>query len=280
MAIAATYVIRKSISTEVKPVTFSVWWYGFAGTYAWISTLVRGQIREAGHIRSSYGAVIALVLLNAAGGLLYFTEIDLTNPALVAFFGRLRTAYIVLLGILVLKERLNRQEWMGTGIVILGTLIIAYKGGVTLSVVFLLALLENLLMAASTMAAKFAVKQIPPLVLAAYRGTLVSMIILVYALATGQWQPISGGTLAVIAGGALVGPFIGYVLNYASLARIDAGKVAIVAATQPLFVTGYTALLFGDWPTLQQALGGALTIVGVILVFYARSKGSGRPTEE
>jgi drug/metabolite transporter (DMT)-like permease len=269
-AIAATFVFRKSVSTEVHPVTFSVWWYGLAGIYAWALTLIRGEIREAERICSGWKSTLGLCVFNAAGAILYFTEIDMTNPALVSFFGRLRTVYVVLLSALFLRERLNLQEGVGAGIAILGTLVIAYRGGAVLSAVFAIALIENLLMATSIVMAKLAVNHLPPFVLAGYRGLAISVMLLAYSLIRGQWEWIERRTLAIIAGGALIGPFLGHVMNYASLARVDATKSAIIAAVQPLFVTVYTALLFGDLPNLQQALGGALAIGGVVLVFVAR----------
>jgi drug/metabolite transporter (DMT)-like permease len=272
-AIAATFIVRKSVSTKVNPATFSVWWYGLAGVYAWIAVLIRGEAHKAEGIRGGWKPTLGLVLFNASGAILYFTEIDLTNPALVSFFGRLRTVYIVLMGVLFLRERLNGLEWAGAAVTVLGTLLIAYRGGPVLSLVFLLALVENLLMAASTIMAKFAVRHVPPFVLAGYRGVLISLVILAYALLTGQWEWVDGRTMAIMAAGALSGPFLGHVMNYASLARVDAGKAAIIAAMQPLFVTVYTALLFGDLPTLRQALGGGLTIAGVIVVFVAHDTG-------
>jgi drug/metabolite transporter (DMT)-like permease len=269
-AIAATFVIRKLISDQVNPVTFSVWWYGLAGCYAWFFALVQGKLPQAAGIRTGWRSTLGLGVFNAAGAVLYFTEIDMTNPALVAFFGRLRTIYIVLLGVLVLGERLNRKEGLGAVVVILGTLLIAYRGGSVLGTVFWIALIENLLMATSTIMAKYAVRHLAPLVLAGYRGLSISALLLLYALVWGQWEWVDGGTLAVMAGGAFIGPFLGHVLNYASLLRVDAGKAAIVTAVQPLFVTLYTIFLFGDWPTLQQMAGGALAIVGAVLVFRGR----------
>jgi drug/metabolite transporter (DMT)-like permease len=275
-AIAATFVVRKSISTKVNPVTFSVWWYGLAGVYAWAFTLIRGEMQAAKRVRAGWKPLLGLALFNSAAAILYFTEIDMTNPALVSFFGRLRTVYILLLSALFLRERLNLQEGMGAGIAVLGTLVIAHKGGAVLSAVFFIALIENLLMATSVIMAKLAVRHLPPFVLSGFRGLSISFLLLIYALLRGQWHWVDGRTLAILAGGAFVGPFLGYVLNYAALARVDAGKAAIVASVQPLFVTLYTVLLFGNWPTWQQALGGTIAIAGVILVFYAHHRSSRR----
>ncbi|MFN2130761.1 MAG: DMT family transporter [Anaerolineae bacterium] len=272
-AISATYVVRKIVSQEVNPATFSVWWYGLAGIYAWILAVVRGEAHEARSLRQSWRSVAVLVLANAAGAILYYTEIDLTHPALVSFFGRLRTIYIVLLGALFFAERLNGREWLGAVVAVAGTMLIAYRGGQVLSTVFLLALIENLLMAVATIMAKVAVRDIPPIVLTAYRGVLIPVAILPYALLTGQWEPVPVRTLAIIALGACSGPFLGHVMRYAALARVDAGKAAILYAIQPVFVTVYAGLLFGDVPTAQQLLGGALAIGGVILVFLARQRG-------
>lgn len=271
-AISATYLFRKVVSKEVNPVTFSVWWYGLAGVYAWILTFVRGEMHHARTWRRGWRALAGLVLANAAGAILYYTEIDLTHPAVVSFFGRLRTIYVVLLGALFFAERMNRREWLGAGVTIAGTMLIAYRGGPVLNTVLLLALMENLLMAVATIMAKVAVRHIPPVLLTAYRGVLIPAVLLPYALLTGQWQPVDGRTMAIIAVGACSGPFLGHVMRYAALARVDAGKAAIVYAIQPVFVTLYAGLLFGDMPTLQQLLGGALAMGGVVLVFLARQR--------
>ncbi len=268
--IATAFIIRKWVSHQINPATFGVWWYGFAGLYAWIFTLLGGQARQANHIRFNWKPLLGLIVFNAIAALLYFTEIDLTNPALVSFFGRLRTVYTVVLGIIVFQERFNRQEWIGAGVAVLGAVIIAYKGGATLNVVFLIALVENLMMAATTMMAKFAVQNMPPVVLAAYRGSGMSMLLLIYTLFVGQWQRLDGRLIALVAAGAFVSPFLGYVLRYNALARIGAGQVAVITASQPVFVTLYTAILLAQRPTIQQSLGGVLTIGGVVLILRAR----------
>ena len=65
-AIAATFIVRKSVSTEVNPATFSVWWYGLAGLYAWAFVLVRGETHLARGIRAGWKSVAGLALFNAA----------------------------------------------------------------------------------------------------------------------------------------------------------------------------------------------------------------------
>lgn len=270
-AIAATFVVRKSISNVVNPTTFSVWWYGLSGLYAWVWMLLRGRPVQLGRARHTWKPLLVLILSNAVAAILYFTEIDMTNPALVAFFGRLRTVYTILLGIALLGERLNRREWTGAAITVLGTLVIAYRGGAALNMVFALALIENLLMAVTTIAARLVVQHISPLVLTGVRGVSMALLLLAYALIAGQWQPVDGKTLLALGAGAFVGPFIGYVLRYSALARIDAGKVAVITSTEPVFVALYTALLFADLPTLQQALGGVLTIAGMLIILQARA---------
>jgi drug/metabolite transporter (DMT)-like permease len=279
-AIGATYVFRKSVSDAVNPATFSVWWYGLAGVYAWILTFARKETDKAFAIRVNWRWVLGLALSNAMGAILYYTEIDLTNPTLVSFFRRLRTIYVVLLGVIFFCERLNHQEWLGAMITIFGAALIAYRGGATLNLVFLLSLVENLLMAISLIMAKVAVRAMSPTVLVAYRGVTISLFVLIYALLTGQWQVVQGSTLTIIAIGALSGPFLGHIMSYASLARIDAGKSAIIGAVQPVFVTAYTVILFGDLPTLQQTLGGALTIIGVMLVIVAQNRQTPVPNTE
>ncbi len=135
--------------------------------------------------------------------------------------------------------------------------------------VLTMALVENLLMAIATITARAAVRHVPATVLVGYRGVLISLAILVYTLLSGQWQPVDWRTWTMIATGALSGPFLGHVMYDAALSGVGAGRVAVITALQPVFVTLYTMLLFGDVPTALQAAGGALSIAGVLLVLGA-----------
>jgi drug/metabolite transporter (DMT)-like permease len=54
-------------------------------------------------------------------------------------------------------------------------------------------------------------------------------------------------------------------LFYLALQRLNLSLHSIILSLSPVVAVGWTLLLFGVWPTLQQLIGGAAVIVGVML---------------
>jgi drug/metabolite transporter (DMT)-like permease len=72
--------------------------------------------------------------------------------------------------------------------------------------------------------------------------------------------------------GALGGPFVSHLLLYRALALVNASKVSLIGATQPLFVLLYSLALFGTLPLKHQIAGGLLSMGGVAILLSARNK--------
>ena len=268
--VATTFIVSKAVLKTLNPESFSILWYGAAAVYAALYGHVRGDTPPARTLRRQWKPLLALACTNALSALLWFSEIKMADPALVSFFGCMSTLFAVLLGVGLLGEQLQHQEWAGAALILAGVLMITYYSDRVVLLVFIMALGNTFLHASGAVIAKCAVGDVTPLTLTLVRAGGTSIIILIVTLLTGRWEWPSIGALALIALGALGGPFISHILFYRALALIDVSQVSLINATRPLFVLLYSLLLLGSLPLLHQIAGGLLSIIGVVTLLSAR----------
>lgn len=270
--VATTFVISKAALKIINPESFSVCWYGAAGVYAAIYGRVSGDTPGPTLLRQHWKLLLTLGLVNAVSALLWFSQIQMVNPALVSFLGGMSTLFAVLLGMTILGERLRPREWGGAAVIMAGTLLITYQSDRVVLVVFVLAVGQTFLHASCNIIAKRALSTVSPLSLTLARAGCTSLVTLLFAWMTGRWQQPPPGILALIVAGALGGPFISYILFYRALSLIDVSKAALIGATRPLFVLLYSLILFGSLPQPHQIAGGLLGIAGVVTLLSARQR--------
>jgi len=280
LAVASTaslgmvFIFSKTILQTLNRETFIPLWYlaGFLLVAAYL--LLTGQARSLLVPRRLWGPVLAVGLLNSVAAVAFFWEIQLTDPTLVSFFGRMETVYTVLWGVLFLRERLNRREVAGMALTLIGALLITYAAGQIVLQAFLLSIfVETLFFSLAFLVSKVALNHaMPAAALAGYRSLLMSLLTAIYATLAGQWMAPTPRELLLIGSGAIFGPFLTWVLLMHALARADASKVAVIRNTQPVFVALYSLIIFGALPALRQMFGGALAVAGVILILVARQR--------
>jgi drug/metabolite transporter (DMT)-like permease len=270
--VATTFVISKMALKVVNPESFSVVWYGAAGLYA---ALYGRRSSDASHLvvlRRRWKPLLALGLTNAVSALLWFSEIQMADPALVSFFGGMSTLFVVLLSVVVLGERLSWREGSSAAVILAGALLITYHADRIVLLVFIIAVGQTFLRASCNVIAKHTVSDVSPLALTMARAGGTAFIILIYALLAGRWRWPPPGTLALIVVGALGGPFFSYVLFYRALVLIDVSKASLIEANRPLFVLLYSLILFGSLPQPHQIAGGLLSVGGVVILLSTRQK--------
>ncbi len=270
--IATSFVISKAVLKVINPESFSVYWYTAASVYALIYGRLNGNPPRWTKLRQYWKPLLSIGILNALSMMFFFSAIQMTNPAIISFLGRIGTLFTVVLGIIVLGERLGRREWVGAAVVLAGALLITYRADEVMLKVFFISLCSSFLYSCAIIIAKQAIVSISPLILTLARSGGTASTILILALITGRLQFPPLGMLVIIIIGALGGPLISHLLLYRALALVDASKVSLIGATQPLFVLFYSLALFGDWPLEHQVAGGLLSIGGVVILLSARNK--------
>jgi drug/metabolite transporter (DMT)-like permease len=268
--ISVTFIASKQAMRELSPLAFAPLWFAVASLWGIGFYLLQEGPAWPGGLRASLRPILWLGGLNGSHNLLFFVAITLGDPTLAAFFSRSETVFSVLLGTLLLGERMRPYQWGGVAISVVGTGLITFRAGRLVWLMLALLLVSNFFLSLSTLVAKRNVITVPPLILSTARTVVMAVMLGLIGLAAGQlaWPRFSAWLWII--GGAFFGPFLSYVLFYRGLLYLDLAKGVIIRATQPLFVAIYGLILFGTLITFQQFAGGLLMIVGVGLMLWER----------
>lgn len=104
------------------------------------------------------------------------------------------------------------------------------------------------------------------------RQVFVALLLAVLVSATGAWQGIAAGTLALLALSGIVGILIGDTLNFAGVARLGPRRAGAVFALNSPMAAVLGWLLLGESLPLQAWAGIALAALGVALAVLGRPR--------
>ena len=254
---------------ELSPLSFSAFWFAAASLWGGVFYVGRSGLALPDNLGRYSTPLLLLGLFNGLANLLLFVAIRLGDPTLVAFFSRSETVYSVLLGTLLLGERMLGHQWWGIGLAVAGAGIMTFRGGGAVGLILLITLASNFFLAISGLIAKRYIYAVPPLVLTISRTVLMMLMLGCLGLILGQFEWPDVYAWLWIVGGAFLGPFLSYVLFYKGLRHLDYGKGAVIRSTQPLFVAIYSLVLFGTLISLQQFFGGIIMLAGVSLMLWS-----------
>ena len=240
----------------------------FAGGY----TVATGRLAEL-KLKGKQWLYAALVgLFYTIGTTSVFLSVEITNPSLTAFFGRIQTVYAVIWGVVLLKERLNKGEITGMALTLLGALIITFASGENVWLALLISLVgASLFNSLGFITSKIAVKHgVPNIAIVVYRSVIVLALVGSLALARGTIgspTPQAMG-FGIVAG--LLGPFLTWFFINKGLQLAPASKVAIIRNTQPVIVVLFSLMALGSVPLPRELIGGAVAIAGVLVILRAQ----------
>ena len=125
--------------------------------------------------------------------------ITLGDPTLAAFFSRSETVFSVLLGTILLGERMRQYQWLGVAISVLGTGLITFQAGRVVWLMLALLLVSNFFLSLSTLVAKKNVIVVPPLLLTTARTIVMGLLLGLIGWGAGQlaWPGVTTWTNCV-----------------------------------------------------------------------------------
>ncbi len=278
LAVSNVYIFSKAVMNQTSFPQFGFWWFFTGGIYI----LLYGTLTRSFRIYKSFGRYeYKILILNGfmelAGTYFFFKAIhSVENPAVVSFLNNLSPVFVVLLGVLLLKEKINLQEFLGIVITLTGTVLISYKGGVKLSEMFIYGsqyvLLSVVIFAFNTVLLKKFVKRLSPVVLTVNRVIFLTVFFLINLWLADQSFLIPKKAFYNVLIGAFLGPFLTVIASLYALKYIEISKKSVLGTTKGLFVLTGSYLFFGNFPTTVQLIGGLLTITGAILIITGRMK--------
>ena len=207
---------------------------------------------------------ISIIMTIAA--LCWFASIYLAGPSMAAFVGQLGIVFGVLLGAVVLRERMTVLDGAGSVLAVAGALVITYRSGETVVIGAALAVVGSLGWALQSLLVKRHVAVIDKLDLLLVRSVTMCVGVLGLSSVTGGlvWPDIWLIPASVVLswfGFVMINLLIYHALNYT-----DVGKVSVLSVIEPPTVMLGAFLVLGNVPVTMQLVGGVLILVGVFII--------------
>jgi len=208
---------------------------------------------------------------------LFWAGVQLIDPTLAGFLNRFEVPIVILLGVILLKERFSRIETIGMILSLVGIVIMKLTLRIEFSTGFWLVLLGATFFGLTEFVSKIALRHVEPIPLAYLRNGLLAIgywaVFLVGDYSLAGMEKVWPGAVAV----GLIGPLVTRMMYLLALKHMDLSKVAVVSQIQPVFVILIALTFLGQLPTLRETFGGIFLLVGCVIMVLGRH-GSRSPT--
>lgn len=253
--------------------------------------LVRAVVRERGFVRRHWLLVVGFGLTAVAGCQIFFFAAMQRMPVAVALLIQYLAPVLLVLLAWVRTRRAPSKLVIGGSIVaIVGLVLVVDISGASFDLVgTLFALAAAVCVGAYFLLAERAGDDLPPLALAS--GGLLVGAVLVGVLGLVGILPFAMAPVDVVLGTmtlpwwmpllwvAGVATTVGYAFGVMAVPRVGSRIASFVGLSEVLFALGFAWLLLGETPAPVQFAGGALILVGVVLVRMDASS-AGEPKGE
>ncbi|MDC9723203.1 MAG: DMT family transporter [Urechidicola sp.] len=276
IAVSNVYIFSKVALNEVSLPQFGVYWFTFGLLWILLYTWYKKTfVLFKSLARSCYLVLIFLGLIEVISTYFFFKAIyTISNPSIVSFIGNIAPALIITLSFFILKERFNSLEFWGILLAITGAFIISYKGSSGVDDMFIdgaqYVLYASLLNAINAVIIKKKIEKIHPTVLTINRSMFLLLFSIIALIVLKESLAIPFNALKNIFIGSLLGPFLTVIAGYLALQYIPLSRKAIITSTRGLFVLQGSYLYFGEFPNTIALIGGAVTIIGVLLIAFGK----------
>lgn len=252
----------------------AVWFrclFGGFAILAWAVARRRVRLLRVGGRDLAIAAASAVLMLLNWG--LFFAAIERTSIAVATVVFHVQPFWVMALGACWLKERVPARQWAAAAVALLGLALASgllapgAAGGDATALGVAMCLAGSLSYALVTLVAR-GWRGASPLALVAWQCLFGALALAAWPLAHGL--PAWGAAWGWLAGLGVVHTALAYALLYAGMARIGAGRVALLQ-----FVYPATAIVL-DWLVYGRALD-ALQALGVALMAVALAAAARRP---
>jgi drug/metabolite transporter (DMT)-like permease len=256
------------VNVETMNVLFSV----FASL---CFVLLFGVFKKA-HLRSIFGnwrKVALMSFFSAVGSLLFTYGIFLYGPVNAVFLVQFTAVFSILFGAAFFKERFTRLEGAGILLAVLGVFVLAY-GDLTLEIVGTLVLLgAALFFASANTLSKAYVENVNPVALAGGNSMFVFLFVFAYAVLSGRLETAFPSVTLVYAFlGSVTGVVLSFILFFKALEVFEMSKTATVRTMEPFLTAIFSFAILALTPTANQLAGGALIVIGVVVLSLTKGK--------
>jgi len=264
--VTAKYAMGQPGVSGFNPETLAVVWMWAATIYALIWAVGTRKVKELRLRGSPLRWMLALGVANAICQLTTWQGLQRLDPSFAAFLWRFAPMMAILMGAVLLKEKIRPWEWVAVALMIGGG---AWSSAGTFTAEWVgiaLSLVSSFFSAAQWPLAKGGGKGLPSVTMNFYRVGVAAAGVTIYALAVGKLDfsqaHVSHWWVTLL--GSFLGPFLSYVLMFKSYEYWAMSRSAIVWTLQPLVVLPLAYGVFGTIPTSAKLWGGLVMVVAAV----------------
>jgi len=180
--------------------------------------------------------------------------------------------FLVLLGVIFLKERFSVSEIISGIVLMVGVIFITYSKGEYIVLGVIVIILHSLSHSYARFRDKSIFQKIDPFTLAHFRAVFVTVYVLIFALGTGQFEFQWSSGIYFASLPSFFSVILAHMFVYKAYKLIALSKAALISAVDPLLVTIAAFLIFRDVLSSLQLIGGGLIVLGTVGLVVFRKK--------
>jgi len=264
-----TFPIAKLALQYFEPFTLAVTRFVIASVAMFAIVKFSGRLRKIERV--DWGKFVWLGLLAVPlNQLLFLYGLKFTTPGRSALYYGATPAFVFMMAIWYLKERVTIAKVAGIVISFLGVALILRAGRFDADILFgdILVILAVIAWAGYTIFGKPLIAKYGPMTTTAYAlliGTALYLPFgLIYAVKFDYAAVPAAGWLSLLYI-AIITSVIAYSIWFWALGRMEASKLSIFQNLQPIIATILSVLFFGEILGWEFYVGGAMVITGVIV---------------
>jgi len=264
------FVFARLLVPYISPTISAFYVQGVSTVVIGIYAIATGQLQWS-ILRRHFWFFVAIGTLIGVSTNISYTAFVFVDPGTAALLGQISIIFGLGFGFFWLQERMTLRQWLGALVAITGSAIIAFQpGGDYLRWGALMILGSALLYSLHTAIVKRYGGEIDFINFFFFRIFITTVILGIGAAARGvlTWPAVNGWPIVLLA--AAVDVILSRVLYYVALRRLRLNTHTILLTLSPVVTILWSLLLFDTLPGLQQLLGGAAVLTGVLLVTWPR----------
>jgi drug/metabolite transporter (DMT)-like permease len=265
---AGNFVIGHAAMETMQPMQLTFWRWALAAA----PLLVLAHLVERPDWRAVLRHWPMLLLLSCLGmsayTLLLYSALGHTSALNASLVTAANPALIMVLAVILLRDRPGPLSWVGVALGLLGVLLVLTAGNLQRLLTFSIDTGELLILAAITVWAFYTIAarrlSIPAITSTALQVAMATVVLIPFAAATGAGLPATpaeGWSLAYIALFPSLGSYLLWNLALKATTAANAGNYLNLIAVFTAVIT----LALGQPITVPQVLGGILVTSGVLL---------------
>jgi drug/metabolite transporter (DMT)-like permease len=268
---SGTHIIAKVVVKDIDPVSLTMLRSGIAAIALLVIMYIR-RIRLQFE-RADWKKIIFLsALAIPINQFLFLYAIKYTTPSNAALLYATTPAMVLVLSIILGREKAILKRMVGIGIAFVGVLIVIFEKGVDFHSDYTIA---NVVIFVAVIAWALYTIQGKEMILkyGAFKTSSSTMVLgTILYLPIGAWNTINFSYESLnhfhwlgLFYLAVMTSIFAYVLWYYALSRIEATRVTIFMNLQPVLTTLLSVLLLGQSITVAFVIGGVIALSGVII---------------